>query len=90
MDVEQGKKQLENGDITCVGISSVGLSGGLLMCWNETLKVMVKSMNKNAVNAYISDQHSNNFWITCLYGHPELHLRQQVVGSTFRNSTKHK
>ena len=48
------------------------------MCWDETLKVMVKSMNKNVVNAYISDQHSNNFWITCLYGHPELHLRQQA------------
>ena len=40
--------------------------------------VDIKSMNKNVVIAYIYDHHQNNFWLTCLYGHPKLHLKQQV------------
>ena len=48
------------------------------MCiWDNNVNVLIKSMNKNIISAYISD-HYNKFWISCVYGHPELQHRQQV------------
>ena len=41
-------------------VSSVGSSGGLMILWDETVNVSIKSMNKNVINAYISD-HQNIF-----------------------------
>ena len=79
MDVDKGKEIVRKwGFNSCVGVSCVGLSSGLLLFWDDNLHVMIKSMKKNVVNAYISDHYHNNFWITCLYRNPKQHLRQEV------------
>ena len=79
IDIEYGKKLARKWGFNYYErISYLGLSGGLLVFWDESLNVMIKSINKNIVNAYITDHHFNSFWISCLYGHLELHLRNLV------------
>ena len=62
IDVEHGKKNAKKwGDNICEGIPSLGLSGGLLLLWDETVDVRIITINKNVVNAYITDRHHNKF-----------------------------
>ena len=48
-----------------------------MILWDENVKVDIKTMNKNLITAYIFN-HQNGFWLTCLYGHPELQHRQHI------------
>ena len=78
-DVDYGKKlACRWGFNYCDGVASVGRSGGILLFWDDTINVTIKFMNKNIIYAYVTDHHHNNFWLACLYGHPEAHLRQNV------------
>ena len=45
--------------------------------WENYIKVNVSLMKKNLICAYIIN-HENQFWISCVYGCPELHLRFEV------------
>ena len=38
------------------------------------------------IYAYVIDHHHNNFKLTCLYGHPEVHLRQHVCNQLIETS----
>ncbi|OMO89387.1 Endonuclease/exonuclease/phosphatase [Corchorus olitorius] len=60
-----------------VGVPSLGLSGGLLLLWNNDVHIDVKLSNKNLVHMYnVWKNHGS--WITCVYGNPALQHRQQV------------
>ena len=48
-----------------------------MVMWDDNVQVLIMTMNKNIINAYISDN-SNKFWITCVYGHHDMKHRQQV------------
>ena len=75
VNIEKWKQKARNwGFQYCEGTTCMGLSGGLMILWDESVKVSIKFMNKNIINAYISDHH-NNFWISCLYGHLEMQFR---------------
>ena len=45
--------------------------------WKNNVKVNILVMKKNIICVYLSD-HENNFWMSCVYGHPELHKRYRV------------
>ena len=47
------------------------------MMWDSCVKVQVSLMKKNIISAYLSD-FENNFWISCVYGYPELQNRKKV------------
>ena len=55
----------------CKGVDSIGLSGGLLIIWDNNINVQMSLMKKNIICAYLSDC-ENNFWISCIYDHLEL------------------
>ena len=86
IDVEHGKELARKwGFKFCEGVSSVGSSGGLLILWDENVNVVINSMNKNLINAYISNQY-NSFCISCLYGYLELNQRQIVWDQLTNNA----
>ncbi|OMO60224.1 reverse transcriptase [Corchorus capsularis] len=60
-----------------VGSSSVGLSGGNLLLWNDSVKVTIMSFNKNVFLLYV-DLGKTKSWVTCIYGCPELKSRKKV------------
>ena len=45
--------------------------------WDDNVTVDIRSMNKNIISVYISD-HQNKFWMSYIYGNPELQYRSQV------------
>ena len=60
LDIDKGKKlACKWGFSFCEGMSSVGTSVGLLLMWDEYVKVEVKSMNNNIISAYVSDLNNN-------------------------------
>ncbi|OMO73971.1 Endonuclease/exonuclease/phosphatase [Corchorus olitorius] len=61
----------------CEGVSSEGLSGGLLILWNDEVQVEVIYMNKNLIFLYVV-WGKRKFWLNCIHGHPNLQQRQQV------------
>ena len=61
----------------CEGVDCKGFSGGLLIMWDKSIKVQITLMKNNIICAYLSD-HDNNFWISCVYGHLDLHNRHKV------------
>ena len=77
IDVEKGKHLAKKyGFNSCEGIQSIRRSKGLLLFWDDTLYVDIKSINKNVVSAYVSDRQHYKFWLTYIYGHHEHHIRQ--------------
>ena len=59
---------------------------------DDNMNVNIKAMNNNLITTYISDFH-NSFWITYMYGHPQLHLRHvwgqlTMVAQSLHNDDK--
>ena len=48
-----------------------------MIIWYDNVNVAIKSKNKNIINAYVCN-HQNKLWQTCLYGHPDFQLQNQV------------
>ena len=64
--VDKGKLLARKwGFSNCEGIDCKGLSGGLLIMWENYIKVNVSLMKKNLICAYIIN-HENQFWISCV------------------------
>ena len=45
--------------------------------WDSCVKIQISLMKKNIICAYLSD-FENNFWISCVYGHPVLQHKKEV------------
>ena len=56
-----------------------------MLIWDGNVRVDIKSMNKNIINAYISYQ-QNKVWLTCLYGHLEVQSKNQVWSQLIENA----
>ena len=44
--------------------------------WDSCVEVHISLMKKNIICAYLSD-FENNFWISYVYGHPELQHKKK-------------
>ena len=51
----------------CEGVDSVGLSGGLLIMWGQSVKVHVSVIKKNIICVYLSDPDNNFLDFLCIW-----------------------
>jgi hypothetical protein len=54
----------------CFAVSSVGLSGGLVLFWLSSVSVSVKTCNARCIDAYITPESGIKWCATFVYGEP--------------------
>lgn len=60
------------------GCDSIGLAGGLILCWGSSITVKILFVSQNYVCCEIMDEKNVAFYLVCVYGAPMLENRQEV------------
>ncbi|KAK1354385.1 hypothetical protein POM88_047641 [Heracleum sosnowskyi] len=69
------RKHVDNNNMWAV--DREGISGGLLLLWNDKIKVNVLSWSKGHIHAILAGQNFLPWFFTGFYGHPVPSLRSQ-------------
>lgn len=58
-------------------VDRVGRSGGLTIMWKRTIACEVMSFSSNHINVHVLERGVYAWKITCFYGFPKRHIRQE-------------
>ncbi|XP_042968981.1 uncharacterized protein LOC122301651 [Carya illinoinensis] len=64
----------------CLAVCSTGRKGGLALYWGKEVALSIVNFSSNHIDAEISDENvvGGCWFLTCLYGVPETHLRHRT------------